>query len=208
MGDNVTHNYCSDECRKKGWLKKAEEGNPYYHICEECGKAYKRDPKKKGHFCSKDCYLEAMDKGWTSPDRLTAPGKTMKIRTKCAACGKAIEKQVRLPYDGLTTFVCNRECKQAYLERQDELKRAQLAKDKARKEAERRRKAEEAVKELERQRLLEQTRKEKEESTPLCASCRTPYSDCERMQSEFRVIPKGAHYNSRGVLRICPKYKA
>ena len=42
---------------------------------------------------------------------------------------------------------------------------------------------------------------------PLCATCRVIYKNCERMQSDFRIIPEGAHYNAKGVLTVCPKYK-
>lgn len=44
-------------------------------------------------------------------------------------------------------------------------------------------------------------------STSLCATCKVSYKDCERMQSGFRILPEGAHYNSEGILVECPKFK-
>ena len=40
----------------------------------------------------------------------------------------------------------------------------------------------------------------------LCGICKTPYLDCERMQSNFRIIPKGAKYVD-GKIQYCPKYR-
>ena len=39
-----------------------------------------------------------------------------------------------------------------------------------------------------------------------CGICTTSYKDCERMQSEFRVIPKGAKYVNSKIVQ-CPKFK-
>ena len=39
-----------------------------------------------------------------------------------------------------------------------------------------------------------------------CGICTTSYKDCERMQSEFRVIPKGARYVNSKIVQ-CPKFK-
>ena len=40
----------------------------------------------------------------------------------------------------------------------------------------------------------------------LCGICKTPYLDCERMQSNFRIIPKGAKYVD-GKIQYSPKYR-
>lgn len=39
----------------------------------------------------------------------------------------------------------------------------------------------------------------------LCSVCRCPYPDCERMTSNFRIIPKGARYIDNKI-QVCPKY--
>lgn len=41
----------------------------------------------------------------------------------------------------------------------------------------------------------------------LCSVCTTSYTKCERMQTEFRVPPKGVWYKNSKVIR-CPKFAA
>ena len=40
----------------------------------------------------------------------------------------------------------------------------------------------------------------------LCGICKTAYSDCERMQSNFTYSPKGVHFEN-GKITKCPKFK-
>lgn len=39
----------------------------------------------------------------------------------------------------------------------------------------------------------------------MCAICNVSYKDCERMQSDFRIIPKGAKYIDNKI-KVCPKF--
>ena len=201
--------YCSDKCRHDGWEERALKGEKGYYICQWCGKPYKRS--QPGTFCSRKCYSESVaakkhaDILHTQKQGIMTDltQKRIKVRTNCAICNKGFVVEVPVPYDGLGVFTCSDDCKkelyrlkvlQKKRERQKlvELKAEQLAKEKfeTMKAAEKRKK-----------------KKEAEENTPLCASCKVSYADCERMQSNFRIIPKGAHYNSRGILRECPKYR-
>ena len=109
----------------------------------------------------------------------------------CENCGKkrkakfpASEKPIKIP-----TWFCSDACKKEYSEK---VEKAEQRKVKVRK-----------TKNI----SFSAHKGDDKKPVQLCASCKTPYASCERMQSEFRIIPKGAHYDENGVLVSCPKYK-
>lgn len=184
--------YCDDKCREEErWDIARKTDN--LHTCPICGKEF---IDKKTTFCSKECYREAVNRGWDFSAGEPAP-KVVKRKCECPVCHRRwIKTYINPTKDGLSKpVVCSKACAGVFAKR--------LVKEKAEKErllAEAARHTEEEKKQKE---LREQIRKE----IDLCASCKVSYKDCERMQSEFRVIPEGARYNERGKLVECPKYK-
>lgn len=186
--DIRTAEFCSDECREKGWRQRTDQGWAGYYICENCKKPYHINTlssERKSYFCSSECKKEAKAKGWKEPD------KYMKIKLTCNVCKSSRFVEVKLPYN-TSTYICSDECREKYKKLQ-----------KHRNEEDQRHIA--TI--LKRRQTTKTGNKNDKEHTPLCADCKISYKDCERMQSEFRIIPKGARYNKYGVLTVCPKYK-
>ena len=186
-------NYCSAECEYihedakatyKGWK----------HQCQYCGKEFIRKVGKgKAYFCSRDCSLQAKKQGWVSPeakereaDRIS---NQVQIKYNCSQCGREYIQTYR---DNIAAILdkddhhfCTQDCKKAFF---DDM----------------RRKAKQEIQEA-KQRAAEKEA-ENDANEPLCATCKVSYKECERMQSNFRILPEGAHYNNNGILVTCPKY--
>ena len=176
--------YCSPECAEKGRWGIAR-ANGQIKKCEYCGKEFINKKKEGGYFCCNDCYRAAVKEGWRSPKK---PQVSNVIRNcTCVVCGRTVEMEC--DPDNLVSafgFTCSDECRKKY----DELKSLKTKK---------------ATKPVVQKRT--EIKKDLDSiTTALCADCRVSYKDCVRMQTQFRVLPKGAHYNNKGVLVICPDY--
>lgn len=182
---------CSYECREKyKEIEKAEraaERQAKLDLlptikCMQCGKEFKAKPDRK--FCSQACSIEY--------SRENAP-RTLEraqgdIERTCKVCGKKfmVHKDKPTPIKYLAKC-CSQECKNV-------LAKKGIYKSNAMRE--------EMAKKYE-----EQRRQKEYAANGLCAYCRTSYKDCERMQSNFRIIPKGARFNNNGKIIECPKFK-
>ena len=40
----------------------------------------------------------------------------------------------------------------------------------------------------------------------ICAVCRRNYKECERIRSDFTIIPEGARFNKQGKICDCPNF--
>ena len=181
--------YCSNACKEKErWDTARLEGR--VHSCLRCGKEF---ISKEGKFCSKECYRAAVDEVWTPGDTVTAP-KTIQRRVECPVCHKKWIKTYTGNFkdsDLTKPVVCSQKCAKVFGER--------LAK----KLAEKKRQVDLFQKEQETEKGAFKVKDEAD----LCATCRVPYKECVRMQSEFRVLPDGARYNEKGKLVTCPSYR-
>lgn len=177
---NAQKHFCDEKCKFE-YEKKIAIQNGNLYTCLRCGKEFIR---KDGVFCGKECYDAAIASGWRP--KMKKPEHI--IRTEvCPICKQKREVHYEKNKDtNITVRPCSKECMDRYItykKKQDAIKKAEIKK-----------------KEMEKQ---EQNKPQE----ALCASCKTPYKQCERMQTNFRVLPKGAHYNENGILTICPKYK-
>lgn len=146
-------------------------------ICIHCGKEY---ISKGKYFCGNQCYQEAVKAGWRPEKK--EESKLVKINLTCIVCGKTVTKECNPKDVSPFRFICSNECRDKLITWKKKKADANIKKNVE-------------VKDL------------NKVTTALCADCRVSYKDCERMQSEFRVLPKGAHYNNKGILVICPKYQ-
>ena len=200
-----TVDYCSAECMEKDRWRIAEKtGN--VGCCENCGKRYIKGGQ---YFCSMACMREAIGKGWRSPklterwDGEPDRKKTVTRIEECLFCGKQEERSYPLPLPGFfPDHFCSDGCRARY-EKAQAMEQESVT-DMIRAKGRQR----EAF--LKRKKGMEETpgaaQKEPGPAKQLCSDCQVSYKDCERMSSGFRVIPKGAHYDSNGILVECPRY--
>lgn len=186
----AANQFCSDECHYAFKLAAARKaGN--VHTCVYCKKEYIRPSKNRPtYFCSMECKRKAVAEGWAANRReQVRKSKEVIVKHKCSECGKVFEKVYKdkdYAYQAVHTpgiHFCSDECTKAYRNRNKAKMKAKIKADEEKKEVQFR------------------------EAVDLCATCTTPYKQCERMSSNFRIIPEGAHYNDKGKLAICPKYK-
>lgn len=176
--------YCSEKCRLQAKIEATK--------CAWCGKPMsetddQRDVKGHDWFCSEGC-REAS--AW---DTARKEG-TVKV---CPICGKEFLRR--------TGTFCSMECaregqrrrpnperpKKSATSKQERLRRsAAWGKQKQQNTAERKKQSEE----------------EYIKNNGLCPICCVPYMDCERMLSEFRVLPKGTRMHD-GKIMACPKFR-
>lgn len=184
-------NYCSAECDKEyhEWLEK-QKLNEF--VCENCGKTFYRNVQK-AYFCCTECHREAVKKGWKSPKQIEAEKHKVEVKYKCLVCGKEFKEEYKDSKYAITHRLiyptCSKECEMQF-----------------------RKKCQEEYKEQQRQKRIDKELEKKKAKEPkkgeqLCTTCKVSYRDCERMRSNFRVLPEGAKYNNKGVLTVCPKYK-
>lgn len=179
------NNFCSEECENAFVRKNAEEKG-WLRKCVNCGKEYIRKTDKPSYFCCRECQQEAIKNGWISPNAPKKSGRET-VTQNCVICGKEFTRTYTPAMHRSQT--CSRACANKWSGMQVK----KTAENKI------------VYKKPE---ILDAPPKANLDSitTPLCSSCKTPYKKCERMQSEFRILPEGAHYNNSGVLVICPKY--
>lgn len=182
------YNYCSAECEEahqdviateKGWK----------HKCLNCGKEFIRKVDK-AYFCCTECSTAAKKNGWISPESKERQAQRLKnqvtIELTCAYCKKpfyntynnSIDAEIARKHDNY----CSKECRSKHF---DAVSRQKKIDQKA---------------------IVKARKSERSPDEPLCATCKISYKDCERMKSNFRLLPKGAHYSDKGVLVECPKY--
>lgn len=130
---------------------------------------------KKTTYCSRACYLIA-------PKKVKPPEMKIEI---CAVCGRFFKRPMTKE---IITPLCSGECRNIYRlqEEREALER----------------------KELERKKLEEKPKNKLEDfikENGMCGICMTPYPDCERMQTNFRMSPKGAYFENGKIIR-CPKF--
>lgn len=193
---------CAENEKSHGWGKYS-----MIHVCEGCGKPFIRNDKN-ARFCSQECFKEAQSR---------KKAARLLIVKECPYCKKTFSSETD------KTF-CSKECYMAAVKegwKSDASLRWEAQRKKEQEETQKEREERQKEKQKERERAKEERQKERErakkeksekvkpkEGEQLCATCKVSYKDCERMQSNFRILPKGAHYNSAGVLTVCPKYKA
>lgn len=148
-------------------------------ICKFCGKTYHN---KNKYFCCNDCQIKYRQshKGATPTPRKL---REKIVRTyRCDICGEECTNPQFRPskINGIykNHVICSEKCMDVYKQwkQTDDERQAQ-------------KKMDDYVKE-----------------NGCCGICTTSYKDCERMQSEFRIIPKGAKYVNSKIVQ-CPKFK-
>ncbi len=174
--------FCDGNCQGEYKKKNSPPYEPKY--CINCGKEL---PPNHQKFCNMDCMRAAKEKGYQTPKP-----KLYEYTCKCPICGKIFtgKTRIKVSEDYTKSKCCSKEC-------EDKLT---LQHRQQRKKQARERELKKKVQEHKKTQKIKQT-------MSLCSICKTSYKDCERMQSEFRIIPKGAHYNSQGILTVCPKFK-
>lgn len=190
-------NFCSEECEKEHELRRYRS-NGWVHTCERCGKEFVRKTEK-AYFCSNECYRAAKKDGWESQDTIernrlrdVEAKKIYSITCTCDFCKKSYtvtrkSKTSAIEYQSASLHFCSPNCSKSYWINVKE--------------------AEEIEKSIEDRLELKKKSSKKTSTEPLCTTCKVSYKDCERMQSNFTILPEGAHYNSNGVLCECPKYR-
>ena len=198
---NWSNLYCSGDCRRAAKKKaqaftevntSSEEFGNTVGICLCCGKEFRYQRKLNDYvtnerkFCSPGCM-----KTYRSAE--SAKKKVVgDITLICKNCGKEFIVHKDKPiYPETLPKYCSKECR-IEISRNASKSRAVVA----------RREANAADK----QAKINKEKKMDIKNNGLCAYCKTPYMDCERMQSNFRVIPKGAKFDMNGKIRECPKY--
>lgn len=96
----------------------------------------------------------------------------------CLECGELFE----CPVSQMNLPLCSKSCRMSYFEKLHIETEAYKRKQK------------------------EEEERKKIETEGLCASCRTSYIDCERMQSNFTASPEGSVFKGALVIK-CPKYR-
>lgn len=169
--------FCNNTCQE------AYETELYPpRICTNCGKTYRN---KNIKFCCQTCQREYNHKHHkSSKPKLILPKTKSKTLYTCVICGTKCEHPAyfRCPELSAKTArsqpICSKECLDIF------------------------NKSIQTKKKKDRQKRLSEYIK----TNGMCGICTTPYSDCERMQSDFRIIPNGARYIDSKI-QICPKFQ-
>ncbi len=179
---------CSQKCKeayrqKHPSIRKKKE--TAISICRYCGRSF----EGTGTYCSNDCCLRHR-KEKALEGKLTGD-----IKLYCKVCGKEYLVHKDKPTKPeMLPKCCSNECRKLL-----QIEGGKKGSEVVRKSID--------VRKLQRQQDAESKKKRDIISNGLCSYCKTNYTDCERMQSEFRVIPKGARFNNSGKIIKCPKFK-
>ena len=183
------YNYCSADCEASHKQKLSlSEGKTF--ICQHCGNTFRRQYADVAYFCSQECSKAAKKAGWKSPKTIAKEEAEAKqivhVKLKCNQCNKIFtetyKNEIDAYIDQRNYHFCSKDCRSTFYNALREQRKKEEAKQKA----------------------------DKVTLSPgesLCATCKVSYRDCERMRSNFRIIPKGAHYSNKGILVECPKYR-
>lgn len=206
----------------------------YDHICEQCGQPFK-STSENIKYCSSKCRIQARKDALTCDycgKRLydvlpSIPDAELNKRHHyCSnACQTKHQKQLDIQKYGIRTCLqcgktysssnekfCCRNCMQTYKQTHKTVPMRPVKQKPPISYSEQTQKALQAFKEKQAHQIPAEQRKQQMQDAyvrknGLCSICKTPYPDCERMQSNFRIIPKGAHYKDNKIM-ICPKYTA
>jgi len=161
-----------------------------YRKCENCNKEYYAKHESQ-RFCCYECSKPVLKKNTVA-----------QICYTCCICKQmfTIPRNRRFdkyPEQAICSNVCETRYKEAEAKRIEalnlSLRNQQIKKmDQAKRE---------------REKKQEEKFQKEVEQCGLCGFCKTSYKDCDLMQSEFRVKPKGAKYNGNGKIVICPKFR-
>lgn len=130
---------------------------------------------KNTKFCGRDCYLAYQKKHGYQREQ-----NQQTVVRHCMVCNKVFDCHV----DQMMFPLCSDACKEQH---RLSIKRKAEQKEQAKRNAD----------------LLKQQKYI--EKNGLCSICRTSYVDCERMQSNFRMSPKGSVFKGSVVVK-CPKF--
>lgn len=208
------HFFCSDQCYVD-WLRRTGK----YTICKFCGKEFP-NPTLTKQFCNSQC-----QHAW---QKMTAQRKPL-VKCTCVWCGNEFEKK-----QNQNKKFCSRDCSAAYqkdiyqkIKDADDqgmsiddlakinpdaarLKASRMEAARKRNEIAQRTKADreaEKGEELRAQKAEERAKRDNFiKKHGLCSICKTPYKECERMQTNFRVKPQNASYKN-GLIMKCDKFK-
>lgn len=188
--------YCSEECKKASESRALEarqrtkviSEQPKISVCPSCKKEFENP---RGNIYCPDCKVI----GRTKYKQYVGD-----ITLKCRNCGKEfmIHSDKKISEYSLPKH-CSPECRKAYTSKITSLRAEQKRKE-----------AEELHKKyVNRQAKIDKIKQLKEyNENGLCGYCKTPYKQCERMQTQFRVIPEGAQFNMNGKIIKCPKFRS
>lgn len=180
--------FCNQDCKDKfDYERQKILGN--VKKCEFCGKEFIRST---GYFCCTDCYVNAAKQGWKSP--AIKKRKAEKKEKENRSC-KRIKR----------IMICNCCQKRTILEGTEKEIRSIHPEDWICENCRKKGRKKEQMKTVKKEtKTIQNSTKD---ATQICATCRTSYTNCERMRSNFRIIPKGAKFNEKGILIECPKYR-
>ena len=168
--------FCCPECEQE-----YEKNKFPARICKYCGKVYHSANK---YYCCEQCRIDDI--------------KPVKIEGKiCQQCGKT--------YYNRNMKFCNAACQKEYNKTH---KMIRPVSKEAKRKSKMHKKQQEAWQKTANAQYAEIKKKKLADyiaKNGCCGICCTPYSDCERMQSEFRIIPKGARYKDSKIVE-CPKF--
>lgn len=193
--------FCSKECISEAKAKESEE-RIRSTKCVICGKPMLstndiRDTHGKAWCCSPEC-KEAYK--W----RVARLNGTVKI---CPVCGKEfIGNKTYCSIQCYDTFRANMKSNREQYEKEhkDEIIQKKIA-DQQMLKAKRTQKAKKVTQEKEELQRNKELKTIQENG--LCAICCTPYSNCERMKTNFRLKPEGSIYNGNKIVK-CPKFNS
>ena len=177
--------FCSPRCRSSFRMSHQYprfKKKQAISTCKFCGKEFEGNRV----FCSQEClkkYQEEKDKN----EKVVGD-----ITLTCKVCGKAFVVHKDKPvFPDTLPKCCSAECRKE-ASRLGGQKGARVT----------------HANNVKRREERSDTKKREYLTNGLCAYCKTSYADCERMQTEFRVIPKGARFNRAGKIIECPKFKS
>lgn len=171
------HNhFCSAACEHAYFVKRYPA-----KTCLNCHKTFHSDNIK---FCCQTCQQEWNKTHKKQNTQNTTQPKTPARTYTCLVCHQTCEKPAYLrrnftkPKSSQNLPICSDRCLQIYNKKEQEYKATEYQK-----------------------RLSDYI-----QTNGMCSICTVPYTDCERMQSNFRIIPKGARYID-GKIQECPKFQ-
>lgn len=189
--------FCSDKCKEEHEWKVAR-AQGFVSACEYCGKEFIN--RRGGRFCCRECSM-----AWQKE----SGKKQARYRCTCERCGKAFLSSTNQRF-------CSRNCYRETMadekvqrdasKKSDVKPKKSVVKDpayEAKLLAARKKRQAEKVAKMEQE---EQNRQAYIAANGLCGICKTSYKNCERMRSDFQLIPAGAVCQD-GRIMECPKFK-
>lgn len=174
--------YCGEDCKNKARERASRNRwTPTKSVpktkCPCCKREFD-NPGFKKIYCCNECRLKDRAREKVIGD----------VTLTCEVCGKQfVSHRNRPTYVNALPRTCSKECVRELCRRAG-IKGYEISQSKT--EGERKK------------RELEKLYNE----NGLCGYCKTPYKNCERMESNFRIIPEGARFNDKGKIIVCPKF--